>query len=108
MGEGKTQVIIPMMVLNEIYLRKRSLPRVNILSPLYREAQDNYFKFLSITGFRINIISLYFNRTVDVSQENIYKMQYAIHLFKKKSLILTDRDSSLSMILKIREENGFK
>ena len=39
MGEGKTQVIIPMMVLNELYQRKKFLPRVNILSPLYREAQ---------------------------------------------------------------------
>jgi len=35
-------------------------------------------------------------------------MQYAIHLFRKKSLILVDRDSRLSMILKIREEYGFK
>lgn len=64
MGEGKTQVIIPMIVLNEIYNRKQFIPRVNILSPLYREAQDNYFKFLSVTGFRINIIALYFSRQV--------------------------------------------
>lgn len=103
MGEGKTQVIIPMMVLNEIYNRKKFLPRVNILSPLYSEAQENYFKFLSITGFRINIIPLYFNRTVDVSELSINKIQYAIDLFHKKSLFMIDRDSSLSMILKIRE-----
>ncbi len=31
-----------------------------------------------------------------------------MHLFKDKSLVMTDRDSSLSMILKIREEYGFK
>jgi hypothetical protein len=108
MGEGKTQVIIPMMVLNEVYKRKKFLPRVNILSPLYKEAQDNYYKFLSVTGFRINIIPIYFNRTVDVKQENINKMQYAIHLFRNKSLVMVDRDSRLSMILKIREEYGFK
>jgi hypothetical protein len=64
MGEGKTQIIIPMLVLNEIYIKKQFVPRVNILSPLYKEAQDNYFKFFSITGFRVNVFPIYFNRTV--------------------------------------------
>jgi len=37
MGEGKTQIIIPMIVLYEIYVNKNKyLPRVNILSTLYR------------------------------------------------------------------------
>ena len=36
MGEGKTQIIIPMIVLNEIYNKKEKIPRVNILSPLYQ------------------------------------------------------------------------
>lgn len=53
-------------------------------------------------------MALYFNRGVEVSQENINKMQYAIHLFQKRSLVMADRDSSLSMILKIREDYGFK
>ena len=64
MGEGKTQVIIPMMVLDEVFNRKQLLPRVNILTPLYYEAQDNYYKFLSITGFRLPLIPVYFNRDV--------------------------------------------
>jgi hypothetical protein len=64
MGEGKTQVIIPMMVLDEVFNRKQLLPRVNILTPLYHEAQDNYYKFLSITGFRLPLIPVYFNRDV--------------------------------------------
>jgi hypothetical protein len=103
MGEGKTQVIIPMIVLNQIYSRKSSeIPRVQILSPLYQEAQKNYFKFLSITGFKINILPLYFNRNVEITQENIYDIQYATDLFKSKCLVLIDRDSSLSMILKQR------
>jgi hypothetical protein len=102
MGEGKTQIIIPMLVLYEIYINKKLVPRVNILSPLYKEAQINYFKFFSITGFKINIFPIYFNRTVDISETNIRKLQNIMNLFKKRSLILIDRDSSLSMILKLR------
>jgi hypothetical protein len=102
MGEGKTQIIIPMLVLNEIYINKKLVPRVNILSPLYKEAQRNYYKFLSTTGFRINVFPLYFNRTVEINQSNIRKIQHTINLFKNNSLILIDRDSSLSMILKLR------
>lgn len=86
-----------------MYQSKKNIPRVNILSPLYKEAQSNYFKFFSITGFKINVVPLYFNRTVDISEINVRKLQNIMNVFKKNSLILIDRDSSLSMILKLRE-----
>lgn len=35
MGEGKTQVIIPMIILNTIFSKNSSLPRINLLSSLY-------------------------------------------------------------------------
>lgn len=35
MGEGKTQVIIPMMILKTIFSEKNTLPRINLLSSLY-------------------------------------------------------------------------
>lgn len=53
MGEGKTQVIIPMIILNTIFNRKNSLPRINLLTSLYEEARGNMFKFLSVTGFQL-------------------------------------------------------
>lgn len=34
MGEGKTQVIIPMIVLDVIYSKEMSLPRINLLASL--------------------------------------------------------------------------
>jgi hypothetical protein len=69
MGEGKTQVIIPMLVLNYLYDKQHSklIPKVNILSSLYKEAQTNYFKFLSVTGFRISCFPIYFNRQVQIN-----------------------------------------
>lgn len=35
MGEGKTQVIIPMIVLNTIFNKNDTLPRINLLTSLY-------------------------------------------------------------------------
>jgi hypothetical protein len=35
MGEGKTQVIIPMIILNTIFSKKNCLPRINLLTSLY-------------------------------------------------------------------------
>ena len=84
------------------------IPRVNILTPLFHEAQENYFKFLSITGFKLHLLPLCFNREVAVNSSSVNKLQYAIDLFQNNSLILIDRDSSLSLILKTREEYGFK
>lgn len=53
MGEGKTQVIIPMIILNTIFDKVDTLPRINLLSSLYEEARGNMFRFLSATGFQI-------------------------------------------------------
>jgi hypothetical protein len=35
MGEGKTQVIIPMMILKSVFDYKSTIPRINLLSSLY-------------------------------------------------------------------------
>jgi hypothetical protein len=53
MGEGKTQVIIPMMILDSIYEKKNCLPRINLLNSLIDEARGNFFRFLSVTSFQI-------------------------------------------------------
>lgn len=65
MGEGKTQVIIPMLVLDILHNKARKdkkVPRVHFLSTLYEEAKNNYFKFFSATGFRLKIFPIKFNR----------------------------------------------
>ena len=67
MGEGKTQVIIPMIVLDLLYGQKKQIPRVNLLQALYPESRSNYYRFLSLTGFNIPIIELPFDRNVNLS-----------------------------------------
>jgi hypothetical protein len=55
MGEGKTQTIIPMIILESLYGQEKCIPRVNLLTALFEESYSNYFKFLSITSFNIPI-----------------------------------------------------
>ena len=108
MGEGKTQTIIPMIVLNEIYSKEKlkKIPRINILTSLYQEAQRNYYKFLSVTGFRIKMIPIYFNRDFEINTPNLNSFQHSLKIFNDKSVALIDRDSALSIINKRREYIG--
>lgn len=106
MGEGKTQVIIPMIVLENIYSKDyhNLLSRINILSSLFQEAQANYFKFFSATSFRIPLLSLYFNRDISLSRVNINLIKWMTFILRQKMVIMIDRESCLSVILKVREE----
>ena len=57
MGEGKTQIIIPMIILEKLYGEKEiKIPRISLLPSLYEECRLNYYRTLSITGFNIPII----------------------------------------------------
>lgn len=71
MGEGKTQVIIPMFVLDKIFNyndKSRKIPRINLLSSLLDESRSNYYRFFTATSFKIPCIEIPFNRGVDLSQ----------------------------------------
>lgn len=59
MGEGKTQVIIPMITLELLYGNSKygkKIPRVNLLSSIFEESKINYFKFFSVSGFNIPVV----------------------------------------------------
>ena len=68
MGEGKTQIIIPMIVLWKLYNpAQRQTPRINLLSSLFEEARANFFRFLSVTGFKVPGCQLPFTREVHLN-----------------------------------------
>lgn len=102
MGEGKTQTIIPMIVLATIYKNKDKIPRINCLSSLYSEVYSNFYRFLSITGFKIPILELPFERGIQLTSEKIKVIRRSFLKFYPKMLILLDQSSSHSMILKQR------
>lgn len=105
MGEGKTQVIIPMLVLEKIYnpkLENRRLPRINLLSSLLDESRRNYFRFFSATSFRLPCLEIPFNRTVNLNEQNLRSVKEGISNFMPYCIIISDREATLSMTLKFR------
>lgn len=103
MGEGKTQVIIPMMILNTIFSKHKTIPRINLLSSLYEEARENMFKFLSVTGFQIPGFEIPFNRKVTLNKHNIYAVRDLMNCFSGVAYVLMKRESRLSEILRYNE-----
>jgi hypothetical protein len=91
MGEGKTQVIIPMIILNSIFSKQKTLPRINLLSSLYEEARGNMFRFLSVTGFQIPGFEIPFNRKVKLTKHNIYATRNLINCFSGILYVLVKR-----------------
>jgi hypothetical protein len=94
MGEGKTQVIIPLIILNTIYANKggkKCLPRINLLSSLFEEARGNFFRFLSATGFQIPAFEIPFNRKVKLVSNQINSVKHLIDSFSNKAYILMTR-----------------
>lgn len=91
MGEGKTQVIIPMIILNTIFSKNQSLPRINLLSSLYEEARGNMFRFLSVTGFQIPGFEIPFTRKVQLNIHNIYAIRDLMNCFSGKAYVLVNR-----------------
>lgn len=106
MGEGKTQVIIPLMILNAVYSKEkkseRYIPRINLLSSLFEEARGNFFRFISATGFQIPCFELPFNRKVQLTVNEINKVKNLVASFSKKIYILVSRESRLSEILRFQ------
>ena len=107
MGEGKTQVIIPMVVLELLYGPWRRIPRINLLQALFHESRSNYYRFLTVTGFNIPIIELPFERKVDLEEanfkRNIQIIRRSLKRFNPEMLILLDQSSTHSLILKLRD-----
>lgn len=60
----------------------RKTPRVHLLSPLYDEAKNNFFRFFSVTGFRLKIFALKFNREVEINKLNLKYIHRAIDMFR--------------------------
>jgi hypothetical protein len=100
MGEGKTQVIIPLIILNIIFSNSTKsvpcLPRINLLSSLFEEARGNFFRFISATGFQIPAFELPFNRKVKLVKNDISAIKHLIDSFSNKAYILMTRESRLS------------
>ena len=106
MGEGKTQIIIPMITLQLLFgnVKRPRVPRVNLLNSLISESKFNYFRFLSATAFNVAIVEFPFDRGINIQDPLVsQKISQTLNHFKGRMMLLLDQSSTHSMILKLRQ-----
>ena len=106
MGEGKTQIIIPMITLQLLFGndKKVKTPRVNLLNSLLSQSRTNYFRYLSLTAFNIPIVEFPFDRKVKLESSLVQQgIEISLRYFTNKMMLLLDQSSTHSLILKLRE-----
>jgi hypothetical protein len=112
MGEGKTQVIIPMIILSTRFGKtatsntnncNRSIARVTLLPALLGEAQVNLTHTLSFSGFAMHQIALPFSRDTPISYGGVRRGAATRSALSTNGFILMSREHRLSLLQKTRE-----
>ncbi|CUG26494.1 Hypothetical protein, putative, partial [Bodo saltans] len=101
MGEGKTRVIIPMMILSEAH--SHHVVCVHALSSVIREYGDAFGKSLCTPGLRMHPVYTPFNRDVDVSKRsNCYRFKRSMSSFGRRYCLIA-RECATSLVVKHEE-----
>ena len=106
MGEGKTRVILPLLIIYYSFIaeNKSSILRLVFLAQLIHEAYDHLHKVLTTSVLNIKLLTMPFNRDVEVSTEliDIIKIQHHMCL-ESNGVFLLAPDHLLSLFLKTKE-----
>ncbi|MDP2060814.1 MAG: DUF3638 domain-containing protein, partial [Flavobacteriaceae bacterium] len=105
MGEGKTQVIIPLLVLRAL-VAEHQTPQIVLLSSLLSEAQLNYERTLMFSGFQIPLLQRPFQRDRQVTAANLAQFDRTLAYFGGKAVVLLSREHYASLLLKCRVDPG--
>ncbi|KAJ3031469.1 UNVERIFIED_CONTAM: hypothetical protein HDU68_003800 [Siphonaria sp. JEL0065] len=101
MGEGKTRVIMPMIILA---LSDKHLIRVNVLTQLFQEAGSHLHSALTASVLGIKILDLPFHRLVKLDAVKISKMLLATRMISEEAgFVMAAPEHRLSLYLKIEE-----
>ncbi|KAJ3080690.1 hypothetical protein HDU99_007692, partial [Rhizoclosmatium hyalinum] len=101
MGEGKTRVIMPMIILAK---SKERLTRVNVLTQLLHEAGEHLHSTLTASVLGVKILELPFNRQINLSPANIVTIRRAIlEMQRGGGFVISAPEHRLSMCLKVKE-----
>ena len=99
MGEGKTRVILPMLIL--YWLRSDKLIRVNFLSALMSEAFTYLHQTLGATLFGCKFHTLPFSRDVSINKDQALTMYKSLKFCKNfNGVLLITPEHRLSLKLK--------
>ena len=99
MGEGKTRVILPMLIMH--WWNTDKLIRLNFLSPLLSEAFDYMHRTLCDSVIGIKFFKMPFNRDVNLTAENTQTMIESMRYCQDSGgIILVAPEHRLSLKLK--------
>ncbi|KAI8839984.1 hypothetical protein BJ741DRAFT_677323 [Chytriomyces cf. hyalinus JEL632] len=101
MGEGKTRVIMPMILLAH---SSKSLPRVTVLNPLLNEVFGHMQSVLTASILGLRIFQMPFHRQIGLDQVKIRKMiEFATLVRSAGGFLITTPEHQLSLNLKHQE-----
>eukprot|EP01129_Flabellula_baltica_P013511 TRINITY_DN6281_c0_g1_i1.p1 TRINITY_DN6281_c0_g1~~TRINITY_DN6281_c0_g1_i1.p1 ORF type:complete len:1215 (-),score=230.04 TRINITY_DN6281_c0_g1_i1:612-3749(-) len=104
MGEGKTRVIIPMLVLYFTRGNEEKIVRLNILDSLLQEAFDYYHRHLSLSIFGKKLLILPYTRDITLSTYDIEDLHHLLNKsMKEGTVILTSPQYRQSLLLRYQE-----
>ena len=102
MGEGKTRIILPMLIL--YWSESGKLVRLNFLSPLIKEASGYLHQLLGATLFECKMHFFPFSREIHITKEQAIIMYQSLEFCKNfNGIILTTPEHRLSLNLKWHE-----
>ncbi|PRW58669.1 hypothetical protein C2E21_2704 [Chlorella sorokiniana] len=102
MGEGKTRVVVPMLVLN--WANGENLVRLTLLPALLEEAYEHLHCVLSASALRRRLFVLPFHRDVQPTAGLLGAMHAAlVHCQQSGGVLLTTPERRLSLHLKQQE-----
>lgn len=103
MGEGKTRVIVPMLLLHWASAAARDVVRVNVLTPLLGEMYEYLHRILGgLLGRRVYILP--FHRQVRISAQRLELIEkQMLQCRTEQGVLLTAPEHRLSMQLKLHE-----
>eukprot|EP00892_Ulva_mutabilis_P000029 jgi/Ulvmu1/10026/UM059_0075.1 len=105
MGEGKTRVILPMLVL--ALCGRGEVVRLNFLQELLPEAVDYLHSCLTGSLLQVKLLSMPFNRDVDVDAARLRAMNSQLSFCAStRAFVCTSREQRLSLQLKAQETFG--
>jgi hypothetical protein len=105
MGEGKTRVIIPMIIMqltsSATAKDNWSIPRIYFLTALLSEGFAHIHEFLTASVLNVKLFCLPFNRDVDLDMNRVYALHNTFAACKQeKGVVVVAPEHRLSLHLK--------
>eukprot|EP00961_Rhodomonas_salina_P053465 717141-Rhodomonas_salina.1 len=104
MGEGKTRVILPMLVLHLSRAQDRKLLRGHFLPQLLHEAKQHFERYVSASVMSRRIYKMPFHRNVELNPDRLKLMRAALEQCRRSGgLLMLSQEHSHSLKLKTTE-----